>query len=351
MRFQSAPAGKSAARREIHSVTLCTLRRKDIAMPIQIIKDPVATLDVDVVVNAANRNLRQGTGLSDALFKAAGAAEMRAACEKLGSCAPGHAVITPGFRLPAQYVVHAVGPIWVNGRQHEGELLAACYRESLSLAAAQKARSIAFPLLSTGPYGYPREKAFRIAMTELAAFLEKREMTVYLSVYDPRTTRPDAETWMALSHYIAHPESRAPEESVGDELPSLDEMLFEPIAPEPVAKPAPKTPFIAQVMALAREKGLSESALSRRANMTLSYLSALRNRPSELPDRDAAMALCVALSLTEEETRALLISAGYFLLPSDRRDAIISFFIGRGADIYALDAALYACGERQLFFA
>ena len=127
-------------------------------------------------------------------------------------------------------------------------------------------------------------------------------------------------------------------------------MLFEPIAPEPVAKPAPKAPFIAQVMALAREKGLSESALSRRANMTLSYLSALRNRPSEAPDRDAAMALCVALSLTEEETRALLISAGYFLLPSDRRDAIISFFIGRGADIYALDAALYAYGERQLFF-
>ena len=320
-------------------------------MPIQIIKDPVATLDVDIVVNAANRNLRQGTGLSDALFKAAGAAEMRAACEKLGSCAPGRAVITPGFKLPAQYVVHAVGPIWVNGRQHEGELLASCYRESLSLAAAQKARSIAFPLLSTGPYGYPREKAFRIAMTELAAFLEKREMTVYLSVYDPRTTRPDAETWMALSHYIAHPESRAPEESVGDELPSLDEMLFEPIAPEPVAKPAPKAPFIAQVMALAREKSLSESALSRRANMMLSYLSALRNRPSEAPDRDAAMALCVALSLTEEETRALLASAGYFLLPRDRRDAIIGFFIGRGADIYALDAALYACGERQLFFA
>ena len=319
-------------------------------MPIQIIKDPVATLDVDVVVNAANRNLRQGTGLSDALFKAAGAAEMRAACEKLGSCAPGHAVITPGFRLPAQYVVHAVGPIWVNGRQHESELLASCYREALSLAAAQKARSIAFPLLSTGSYGYPREKAFRIAMTELTAFLEKREMTVYLSVYDPRTTRPDAETWSALSDYIAHPEAREPVEDIADELPSLDEMLFEPVAPEPIAEPAPEIPFIEQVMARAREKGLSESALSRRANMTLSYLSALRNRPSEAPDRDAAMALCVALSLTEEETRVLLASAGLFLLPRDRRDAIIGFFIGRGADIYALGAALYAYGERQLFF-
>ena len=320
-------------------------------MPIQIIKDFAATLDVDIVVNAANRNLRQGTGLSDALFKAAGAAEMRAAREKLGSCAPGHAVITPGFRLPAQYVVHAVGPIWVNGRQHESELLAACYREALSLAAAQKARSIAFPLLSTGPYGYPREKAFRIAMTELAAFLEKREMAVYLSVYDPRTARPDAETWMALSSYIAHPEAREPLEDAADELPSLDEMLLEPVAPEPIAEPEPETPFIEQVMAHAREKGLSESALSRRANMTLARLSALRNRPGELPDRDAAMALCVALSLTEDEARALLASAGLFLLPRDRRDAIISFFIGRGADIYALDAALYACGERQLFFA
>ncbi len=319
-------------------------------MPIQVIKDFAATLEVDIVVNAANRNLRQGTGLSDALFKAAGPAEMRAACDKLGSCAPGHAVITPGFRLPAHYVVHAVGPIWVNGRQHEGELLASCYREALSLAAAQKARSIAFPLLSTGPYGYPREKAFRIAMTELAAFLEKREMTVYLSVYDPRTARPDAETWSALSSYIAHPEVRESAEDVADELPSLDEMLFEPVAPEPIAEPAPEVPFIEQVMARAREKVLSESALSRRANMTLARLSTLCNRPNKLPDRDAAMALCVALSLTEEEARALLASAGLFLLPRDRRDAIISFFIGRGADIYALNAALYAYGERQLFF-
>ena len=319
-------------------------------MPIQIIKDFAATLKVDIVVNAANRNLRQGTGLSDALFKAADPAEMRAACDKLGSCAPGHAVITPGFRLPAQYVVHAVGPVWVNGRQHEGELLASCYREALSLAAAQKARSIAFPLLSTGPYGYPREKAFHIAMTELTAFLEKREMTVYLSVYDPRTARPDAETWSALSSYIAHPEAHEPDEDVADELPSLDEMLFDPIAPEPIAEPAPEVPFIEQVMAFAHEKRLSESALSHRANMTLARLSTLRNRPNELPDRDAAMALCVALSLTAEETRALLASAGLFLMPRDRRDAIIGFFIGRGADIYALNAALYAYGERQLFF-
>ena len=319
-------------------------------MPIQIINDFAATLKVDIVVNAANRNLRQGTGLSDALFKAADPAEMRAACDKLGSCAPGHAVITPGFRLPAQYVVHAVGPVWVNGRQHEGELLASCYREALSLAAAQKARSIAFPLLSTGPYGYPREKAFHIAMTELTAFLEKREMTVYLSVYDPRTARPDAETWSALSSYIAHPEAHEPDEEFADELPSLDEMLLEPVSAEPIAEPAPEVPFIEQVMARAREKGLSESALSRRANMTLARLSTLRNRPNELPDRDAAMALCVALSLTAEETRALLASAGLFLMPRDRRDAIIGFFIGRGADIYALNAALYAYGERQLFF-
>lgn len=319
-------------------------------MPIQIIKDPVTLLNVDVVVNAANRNLRQGTGLSDALFKAAGAAEMRAACEKLGSCAPGHAVITPGFKLPAAHVVHAVGPIWVNGHQHESELLAACYREALSLAAAQKARSIGFPLLSTGTYGYPRDKAFRIAMTELTAFLEKREMTVYLSVYDPRTTRPDADTWLALSRYIAHPEAHEPAPQIDDELPSLDEMLFEPVTPEPIAEPLPETPFIGQVMTLAREKGLSESALSRRANMTLARFSALRNRPNELPDRDAAMALCIALSLTEDAARALLASAGLFLLPRDQRDAIISFFISRGADIHALNAALYAYGEMQLFF-
>lgn len=323
-------------------------------MPVKIIKEFAPTLPVDVVVNPANRNLRQGSGLSDMLFKAAGVAEMRAACEKIGSCAPGHAVITPGFKLPAAHVIHAVGPIWVNGHQKEPELLASCYREALALAAAQKARSIAFPLLSAGTYGYPRDKAFHIALREITAFLEKRAMTVYLAVYDARATRPDAETFAALNAFIAHPARPETPQSAASELPSLDDMLFDTLFEETAKTPAPEEkeapPFIDQVLARAQEAGLSESALCRRANMTPAHLAALKNRPAEMPNRNAAMALCIALSLSLNETHALLSEAGLFLLPSDRRDAIISFFIDRKADIQAVNAALYAFGEEQLFF-
>lgn len=323
-------------------------------MPIQIIKEFSPALDVDVIVNAANRNLRQGTGLSDALFKAAGIAEMRAACEKLGSCAPGHAVITPGFKLSAKYVVHAVGPIWVNGHQHEDELLTSCYQEALSLSAAQKARSVAFPLISAGTYGFPRDRAFRIALREITAFLEKRDMTVYLAVYDTRATRPDTETWMALTSFLAHPEPLKAPEYAESELPSLDDMLSTSLfdqRDEMLSAPAPETPpFIEQVITRAHASGLDERTLCRRANMTLSRLSALRQHPGDMPDRNAAMALCIALKLSPDETHALLADAGLFLLNSDRRDNLISFFIRRSADIDAVNAALYALNEEQLFF-
>lgn len=323
-------------------------------MPIQIVKELSPTLAVDVIVNAANRNLRQGTGLSDALFKAAGIAEMRAACERLGSCAPGHAVITPGFKLPAQYVIHAVGPIWVNGHQHESELLTSCYREALSLAAARKARSIAFPLISAGTYGFPRDKAFHIAQREITAFLEKHDMIVYLAVFDPRATRSEPAAWMALTAFLAHPEPLKTPECAESELPSLDDMLSTSLFDQKDAfssAPAPETPpFIEQVMTRARTLNLDERTLCRRANMTLPRFSALRQRPESMPDRNAAMALCIALGLSPEDTHALLSDAGLFLLSSDRRDNLIRFFIQKGADINAVNAALYALGEEQLFF-
>jgi O-acetyl-ADP-ribose deacetylase (regulator of RNase III) len=123
---------------------------------------------VDAIVNAANSALRRGAGVCGAIFAAAGP-ELDGACDAIGHCATGDAVVTPGFRLPAQWVVHTVGPVWHGGDEGEPELLASCYRRSLAVAADAGATSIAFPAISTGIFGYPRRAAAEIAVATTCA--------------------------------------------------------------------------------------------------------------------------------------------------------------------------------------
>jgi O-acetyl-ADP-ribose deacetylase (regulator of RNase III) len=129
----------------------------------------ITTLGVDAIVNAANTALRGGSGVCGAIFRAAGWADMQAACDEIGHCATGDAVATPGFRLPARSVIHTVGPVWKGGREGEEELLASCYRRSLEVADELGARTVAFPAVSTGVYGYPKDDAARIAVGAIQA--------------------------------------------------------------------------------------------------------------------------------------------------------------------------------------
>jgi O-acetyl-ADP-ribose deacetylase (regulator of RNase III) len=137
---------------------------------IEIIEGDITRLDVDAIVNAANTTLAPGGGVCGAIHRAAGP-ELREACAELGSCDTGEAKITPGFRLSARYVIHTVGPVWDGGERGEARLLANCYRHSLALATQHNLRSIAFPAISTGIYGYPPERAARIAVRTVQAAL------------------------------------------------------------------------------------------------------------------------------------------------------------------------------------
>lgn len=141
---------------------------------IEIIRDDITTLAVDAIVNAANSALLRGGGVCGAIHRAAGP-ELEAECRTLGGCPTGEARITKGYRLPARYVIHAVGPVWHGGDQGEPELLAACYRHSLELAVQHGVRTIAFPAISCGIFGYPADAAARIAVGEIKRFLDASE--------------------------------------------------------------------------------------------------------------------------------------------------------------------------------
>lgn len=153
-------------------------------MPFTIIRNDITKLSVDAIVNAANTNLAQGGGVCGAIFKAAGVADLQAACDKLAPIKTGEAVITPGFALPAKHVIHTAGPVYKDGKQGEAELLRSCYLNSLALAAEAGCKSIAFPLISSGIYGYPKEDALRIATSAIHDFLVEHEMDIYLAVFD-----------------------------------------------------------------------------------------------------------------------------------------------------------------------
>lgn len=153
-------------------------------MPFAIVRDDITHVKADAIVNAANEQLRRGGGVCGAIFEAAGERRLQRACDKIGHCPTGSAVVTPAYGLKARYVIHAVGPIWQGGFSGERKLLASCYRTALKLAHERKCRSIAFPLISAGIYGYPQREALQVAQGEIRAFLERHDMTVTLVLYD-----------------------------------------------------------------------------------------------------------------------------------------------------------------------
>lgn len=152
-------------------------------MPFEIIQQDITKVKTDAIVNAANSELQMGGGVCGAIFHAAGAAQLQRACDKIGGCPAGKAVFTDAFRLPSKHIIHTVGPVWRGGSQGEEKILRECYQNSLELARSLNCTSIAFPLISAGIYGYPKDQAQQVAVSEIETFLEKNDMHVQLVLF------------------------------------------------------------------------------------------------------------------------------------------------------------------------
>ena len=153
-------------------------------MPLKIVCNDITKMQVDIIVNAANSSLQAGGGVCGAIFNAAGVQELQSACDKLAPVQTGDAVITKGFALQAKYIIHAVGPVYRDGKHEEELLLHSCYTVALNLAKKHGCESIAFPLISSGIYGYPKDEALAVAINAISGWLTENEMNVSLVVFD-----------------------------------------------------------------------------------------------------------------------------------------------------------------------
>lgn len=322
-------------------------------MPFEIVRNDITKMEVDAIVNAANTSLKMGGGVCGAIFRAAGAKELQEACDKIGGCPTGQAVITNGFRVPAKYIIHTPGPIWQGGNNGEAELLQASYKNSLELAKEKGCESIAFPLISTGIYGYPKEEALQIAVSTISSFLLKNDMHVYLVVFDKSSFQISQKLFHSIKQYIDEKfvaEQRARYDG-GRRFSEIDFIRQEEI--EFTSFPAKEASlldvvdnleesFTERLFRFIDEKGLTDVETYKRANLDRRLFSKIRNTPNYHPKKKTALALAIALELNLEETLDLLATAGYTLSPSSKFDVIIQYFIEKGNyNIFEINEALF----------
>lgn len=361
-------------------------------MPFTIVRQDITHMQVDAIVNAANSALRMGGGVCGAIFKAAGREEMQAACKKFAPVKTGEAVITPAFHLPSKYVIHAVGPVYHawNAAQCE-KLLYSAYTQSLQLAVQNGCQSLAFPLLSSGAFGYPKAKALQAATAAIRDFLKTEEMTIYLAVFDRASFAASRKLMAQIESYIDEnyiksrsflPTSRLlEEEDLKEELKedlSFDQLPPAGNRPTPLLKSngavaakkrseqadsmTPQVvpiecgsikgldelvgnldePFHTILFRLIDAKGKKDTEVYKKANIDRKLFSKIRTGKGYLPSKRTALALAIALELTLPETDDLLERLGYTLSHSQKFDVIIEYFILNGQyDIFKINEVLF----------
>ncbi|WP_405726997.1 macro domain-containing protein [Anaerotignum sp.] len=340
-------------------------------MPFEIVRNDIVKMQADAIVNTANPYPEIGSGVDTAIHTAAGP-ELLQARKLIGNIARGDAAITPAFGMQAKYVIHTVGPVWEGGNVAEAECLRSCYRKSLELAQENGCESIAFPLLATGNYGFPKDQALQIAVSTISNFLLKHDMMVYLVVFHEKAYALSEKLFKDVQSYIdEHYVAEKLEEEYAKNLPYGEllerrmirerrERLKEVTLPisndimpdfvvgcgsislEDLLQEEEMT-FSEALLDWLIAKDLNDPDVYKKANIDRKLFSKIRNNPDYKPKKNTAIALALALELDLEETKEFIGRAGYALTHSSKYDIIIEYFIRqKNYNVFEINEVLFA---------
>ena len=334
-------------------------------MPLEIVRNDITQMRVDAIVNAANETLLGGGGVDGCIHRAAGP-ELLAECRTLGGCKTGDAKITGSYRLPCKYVIHTVGPVWHGGTHGEREQLVSCYRTSLALAKAHDCETVAFPLISSGVYGYPKDQALRVAVDTIGEFLLNNDMTVYLVIYDRKSYQISGKLFADIAEYIddhyvdVHADAMSECRRGMSIFGSRGKAVCEEAESMPMMAPSfvgglddllahLDAGFSETLLKLIDKSGKKDSEIYKKANVDRKLFSKIRNNPYYKPSKTTAISFAIALELDLDETRDLIARAGYALSASSKFDVIIEYFIRQKKyDVFEINEALFAFDQSLL---
>ncbi len=350
-------------------------------MPFEIVRNDIASMRVDAIVNTANPRPVIGSGVDTGIHVKAGPGLLEARRE-IGDIPCGKAAITPAFDLDAKYVIHTVGPVWLDGTKNEEKLLAGCYKNSLALALEKGCESIAFPLISSGIYGFPKPLALKIAVREISAFLLENDMTIYLVVFGKEEFELSEKLFKSVSSYIdenyirekTRDEYAAPYYSSAP-LEAPRTMLPRRLSRKESARAKADTEFLEEsamlecedmclptdtddwdkllkgldagfsetLLRLIDRTGKKDSEIYKKANVDRKLFSKIRNNTDYKPSKPTALAFAFALELDLQETKDFIARAGYALSHSSKFDVIVEYFlVNKNYDIFELNEVLFA---------
>lgn len=348
-------------------------------MPLQIIRNDITKVKCNAIVNAANSTLLGGGGVDGAIHRAAGRG-LLLECMRLGGCRVGQAKITKGYNLPCKYVIHTVGPKWKGGNNGEKELLIRCYKNSLALAKDNNCKSVAFPLISSGVYGYPMNEAFKTAADTIAEFLMHYDMLVYIVVYNKNAVTASGKLFKDIAQYIDdnYVDEHSPYDGrrvndLGESMPlpqssffdaqynhtaeesasPKDDIFTQPLRGDSAEqssyslnkflKETMDESFSEMLLRLIDERAMKDSECYKKANIDKRLFSKIRSNPDYKPSKPTVLAFCIALELPLSETNQMLMKAGFALSHSSKFDIIVEYFIKQNKyNIFEINEALFA---------
>ena len=328
-------------------------------MPLEIVRNDITKMSVDAIVNAAKESLLGGGGVDGCIHRAAGP-ELLQECRTLGGCRTGEAKITGAYRLPCKYVIHTVGPVWNGGEYGEREQLASCYRTSLALAKEHCCETVAFPLISSGIFGYPKDQALRVAVDTIGEFLLHNDMTVYIVIFSRTAYQISSKLFADIAEYVDDHYVDAHTDSQRERLRRMSVLESRTLSADAAAAPMAvggldsllahlDAGFSETLLKLIDRSGKKDAEVYKKANVDRKLFSKIRNNPDYKPSKATAIAFAIALELSLPETRDLIARAGYALGPSSKFDVIIEYFImQRDYDIFKINEALFAFDQSLL---